>query len=218
MTVSKSKEQNPLYNCQEVEINQFPEKDDKAWRGLPVMELLEDGGGSRPNLKTSVQSFWSSTRKAIYFRFICEDNNIVATHSSHDDPLYDEDVVEVFLSETGSLRDYKEFEVSPKNVKFDALIHNDPEKPLHVMTEWDAKNWRTESFIEKDQSQYISIWELPFDNFDTGVPSKGDTWRMNCYRIDRESAETGQDEYTAWSPTGRRNYHTPEKFGYLRFK
>ena len=45
-------------------------------------------------------------------------------------------------------------------------------------------------------------------------PRAGDVWRANFYRIDR--AEDG-DEYSAWSPTLRRNYHTPERFGALVF-
>ena len=45
-------------------------------------------------------------------------------------------------------------------------------------------------------------------------PQPGDVWNANFYRIDR--AEDG-DEYSAWSPTYRRNYHTPERFGRLVF-
>ncbi len=38
---------------------------------------------------------------------------------------------------------------------------------------------------------------------------------MNLYRIDRPL--DGSDEYTAWQPTGKINYHMPEKFGTLVF-
>jgi len=45
-------------------------------------------------------------------------------------------------------------------------------------------------------------------------PHPGDTWRINLYRIDRG---VQGDEYTAWSPPGRLNYHTPSRFGILQF-
>jgi hypothetical protein len=45
-------------------------------------------------------------------------------------------------------------------------------------------------------------------------PQPGDEWLANLYRIDRSPAG---DEYTAWSPPGRINYHTPERFGRLVF-
>ena len=39
---------------------------------------------------------------------------------------------------------------------------------------------------------------------------------MNLYRIDRGQTEA-EDEYTAWSPTQKIDYHRPQHFGALQF-
>ena len=67
-----------------------------------------------------------------------------------------------------------------------------------------------------------SVWTveiaIPFNEFTTAPnipPKAGDKWLMNLYRIDRP--EDGNDEYSAWQPTGAEQYHLPDKFGELVF-
>ena len=208
-------EQDYVYSCEERNIEQFPSFFDEVWSDLPEIQLIDTETGHKPRLSTTVKIFWNKVRDSVCFQFYCQDNNIVSTMKNHDDPIYKEDVVEVFISETGSLTSYKEFEVSPANVKFDAAIYNNPDKALQVMTDWHAEGWKTDCYVNLEKSQFISVWEIPFKNFSTGTPVKGTEWRINCYRIDRNSA--GQDEYTAWSPTGKADFHMPDSFGYLRF-
>ena len=60
---------------------------------------------------------------------------------------------------------------------------------------------------------------IPFKDLLTAPnipPKAGDVWRMNLYRIDRGRTEA-EDEYTAWSPTQKIDYHRPQHFGSLRF-
>jgi hypothetical protein len=67
-----------------------------------------------------------------------------------------------------------------------------------------------------DRSWTVEI-AIPFAECPTAPhipPRHGDRWRANFYRIDR--AKDG-DEFTAWSPTGAIQYHTPARFGYLLF-
>ncbi len=205
----------PKYLCQKRKHLDFPTPTDRRWDALPTMYLKETVSGANPDpsLTTTVKSFW--TEHALYFRFTCKDDFINATMTERDDPIYKEDVVEVFLSETGSLSEYKEFELSPTNVQFDAQIHNDQGR-ISVHTEWDAPGWRTEISREEENGDWACVWELPFDTFSVGSPHPGDVWRMNCYRIDR-GKEREADLYMAWSPTGAKQFHTPHRFGRLRF-
>jgi hypothetical protein len=207
----------PIYHCKEQSMNHFPTAKDEIWDKIPQIILLDVVTGGTSRLSTTVQAFWSKSSESMYFRFVCDDDYMVSTMTNHDDPIYEEDVVEVFISETGSLQDYKEFEVSPTNVKFDAQIRNTPPERLKVSTEWDAAGWKTEVYWNEDRTQYVSVWELPFANFEGGCPAQGDEWRMNCYRIDRGRSKES-DQYTAWSPTGIANFHVPANFGYLRFE
>lgn len=206
-------DRSPVYSCLERTVVGFPLPHDEVWNDLPAMQLREAKTGNDAKLATTVSSFWNET--SLYFRFVCEDNRIIATMSDRDDPIYEEDVVEVFISETGEMSNYKEFELSPTNVQFDALIHNDLEGKIKVDTEWDAPGWQTSVYIGPDKAQVIYVWQIPFVHFTGGTPSKGDQWLMNCYRIDRGGKE--QDEYSAWSPPGKLNFHIPQKFGVITF-
>ncbi|MCD9026249.1 carbohydrate-binding family 9-like protein [Cohnella silvisoli] len=206
----------PVYGCARREIGRFPGLRDEIWLSLPFMELKETESGGPPRLATAVQAYWSQDRSSICFRFVGADDGIVSTFLEHDDPLYMEDVIELFLSETGSMNRYKEFELSPANVKFDADIINDLKSDIQVNRSWHAAGWRTEFDIDQARSGFVSVWEIPFECFEVGCPSPDDRWTMNCYRIDR--SERFGDEYSAWSPTGKINFHIPECFGWLLFE
>lgn len=208
-------DQNPVYICERRNVVGLPRYDDEVWNELPQMNLKRAATGDGPKLATVVTSFW--TEQALYFRFVCEDERIVSTMSDRDDPIYEEDVVEVFLGETMEITDYKEFELSPTNVQFDATIVNHLNGRIEVNLEWDAPGWRTAVHIGPGQKQIMYVWELPFAIFKGGTPAKGARWLMNCYRIDRGRTKA-EDEYSAWSPTGKNNFHISEKFGYILFQ
>jgi hypothetical protein len=58
---------------------------------------------------------------------------------------------------------------------------------------------------------------IPWEDFVTAPhlpPLSGDRWRINLYRIDRYQ---GQEELSAWSPTGQPTFHVPGQFGELIF-
>ncbi|MFK7693187.1 carbohydrate-binding family 9-like protein [Paenibacillus sp. HJGM_3] len=208
----KTTERSHTYTCLRQEIRHFPAHDDPVWSGLPRMELRDTVTGGSPRLATTVEAF--RNEHSLFFRFTCQDDHFVATLAQHDDPIYTEDVVEVFLSETRREQEYKEFENSPANVKFDALIRYDGPEQIHVIREWDAEGWRTEVYRDS-RGGAVYVWAIPFANFTGGVPSSGDRWLMNCFRIDR--GREGSDEYSAWSPTEELNFHVPGKFGALIF-
>ncbi|MBO9598876.1 MAG: carbohydrate-binding family 9-like protein [Cohnella sp.] len=175
-------------------------------------ELLSDTiTGQAPRIATMVKACW--TNHALHIRFEYEDDHIVATMTRRDDPLYEEDVVEVFIDETGEGSPYLEFEVSPNNVVFDAVVKLDEDGTVHPDTSWDAKGLETAAGELEPGLRYAEL-RIPFENF-RRAPSDGAMWRWNCYRIDDD--RQGRRHYSAWSPTGKANFHVPEKFGVLRF-
>lgn len=203
----------PVYLCK---LNHSPVsniEDERLWKDVPAIHLVDTKLGHTPTLATFVQAFW--TTEALYIRFDCEDDRIVSTMTKHDDPIYNEDVVEVFISETGALDTYKEFEQSPTNVLFDAIIHNDLQGNTTALTDWHAEGWLTK-VIQTDETHYCYYWKLPFSNFTGGTPSVMDEWKINFYRIDR-GTEEALDQYMAWSPTGAYRFHIPQRFGTIQF-
>jgi hypothetical protein len=124
-----------------------------------------------------------------------------------------EDVVEIFIDEAGNGRHYKEFEVSPHNVLFDALIDNDLVGSIQLNKEWEAEGIKTS--VEKvNMNRYVYTINIPLTVFSV-IPKSGLEWRVNFYRIDDDPQ--GNRHYWAWSPTGKLNFHVPFRFGKLVF-
>ena len=81
------------------------------------------------------------------------DDDIRATHTRRDAPLWEEEVVELFLDPWGADAIYVEIEVSPANVVFDALIVNrarDGElaRDLDALRGWRCHGLRTAARVD----------------------------------------------------------------------
>lgn len=203
-----------VYPCAYRTVTAMPGADDSVWNETQTIKLAETVTGSRPRMTTEVRMFRGES--ALFVRFECEDDHTLATYDNHDDPLYDEDVVELFLRGTDRPEEYLEFEASPRNIKFDARILNRRPAAIEVGTEWHAAGWQSTVTGSVEEGGLTYVWALPFDDLGFGTPQPGDRWYMNCYRIDR-GEDAAQDEYSAWSPTGAIDFHVPSCFGTLLF-
>jgi hypothetical protein len=187
------------------------------WDEITPGVLYEVVTGAKPRLETRFRACW--TGDALLVRFECEDDHVVATMERRDDPIYEEDVVEVFLDLAGTGKVYYEFELSPKGVEFDALIHNNLDGHKKVDVAWDAKGLRTSVSDGAEGWKHYDL-RIPFADLtdeqeQVKVPQHGTEWSWNLYRIDDDTE--GQRHYWAWSPTGAVNFHVPQRFGTLVF-
>ncbi|NEW07702.1 hypothetical protein GK047_17005 [Paenibacillus sp. SYP-B3998] len=196
------------YECRFVDSDNV----NPRWEEIEAVSLREVVTGESPRLMTRVRACW--TQMALLIRFECEDDHVVATMEQHDDPIFLEDVVEAFIDTSGTGRVYYELEVSPRNVVFDALVHNDLAGAKTVDTSWHAPGLVTK--ISTDTEGW-RMYELHIPFADLGVtPESGTTWNWNLYRIDDD--EQGNRHYWAWSPTGKVNFHIPQQFGRIFFQ
>jgi len=183
---------------------------------------LSEGSGP-PRFPTEARLCWDETH--LYVAFSCRDTDIWGTYTQRDEPLFDEEVVEIFLCPSGNLAHYFEFEVSPRNTVFDANVFN-PEgdrRTMLVDREWNAAGLRTAVRVagtlgQRDDHDLGWIAELAIPFADLGLPgppAPDAQWRMNLYRIERGEVE----EFSAWSPTLKSppDFHVPSRFGTLVF-
>ncbi|MFE5317594.1 carbohydrate-binding family 9-like protein [Paenibacillus sp. NPDC056579] len=199
------------YRCERVQSG----LDSANWESLPKVELADSPTGERAALRTVVQCCRDSI--ALYFRFECQDDFVISSYTERDEPLYEQDVVEIFIDETGNGTRYMEIELSPNNVIFDAIVTNHnftkPGGRLEVDTSWDMEGLQT-SVTRDDNGAFHYQIVMPLDQF-ASVPAEGDSWRINFYRIDQEVS--GVRHYSAWSPTYNPSFHAAERFGTLLF-
>ncbi|MDQ3280730.1 MAG: carbohydrate-binding family 9-like protein [Acidobacteriota bacterium] len=186
---------------------------------VPV-RLLRATDGAPPRLATTVAAWFDETYLSVLFS--TADDYVRSTLIQHDAPLYEEDVVEIFLAPE-TLRHYFELEVSPRGTLFDARIDSPDghRGTMSVDREWNCDGLvaAVRSVIEKSGSTSTdTIVRVPFAALERGVPINGETWRVNFFRIDRHP-DLG-DEYSAWQPTLKTpaDFHVPAAFGTLLFQ
>jgi len=155
--------------------------------------------------------------QALYVHFDCDDRDIWGTCTQRNDPIYDEEVVEVFLGPgEADLVHYFEFEISPNGVLFDARIYNPTSERTEL--EWD-ESWncpgiRWQAVRDDAANQWSAAIAIPW----AGVAPPGDlpkVWRANFYRIERP--RDAAPEFSCWSPTMTEpaDFHKSAYFGVL---
>ncbi|MBB6671382.1 carbohydrate-binding family 9-like protein [Cohnella nanjingensis] len=186
-----------------------------AWAEAEEAVLLDSASGSAPEQGTRAKLRWDDLY--LYASFRCEDREVHATYTAFNEPLYEEDVVELFVSHDGDLKRYLEFELNPLNAVLQYAIFNDLNGSIFPYARLDN---RVISAVRRDDDRRITDYELaiPLTEFASAAhipPRPGDEWRLNLYRIDRSPGRPS--ELTAWSPTGKPNFHLPAAFGRLIF-
>jgi len=194
---------------------------ERSWAAVEPVTLCRTDTGDAARFRTEVRLLWDDTY--LYASFHCVDPDIWANMVLRDAPLWEEEVVEMFLDPNRSGNAYFEFVVNPLNTLTDVFVLNrwGQFKPLR---DWNAEGVKHAVVVDGDPSDPLSedrSWTMecaiPFRELVTAPnipPKSGDSWRGNFYRI-----EQGYEwqEYTAWSPTGEVNFHHPERFGTIVF-
>jgi hypothetical protein len=181
------------------------------WRSMRPVLLRETVAGGAPEQGTS---FWLLRDDAeLRLLFDCADLDPWATFTTRNAPLYNEEVVEVFLDPEGDLLAYFEIEVNPLNAVLDLVVRG-TRTGLRKEFRWECEGLRT--LVKRDARGWIAEISIPFRAIVAEPPAPGAQWRANFCRIDRPR---GRDwELSAWSPTGRPRFHTPERFGIVQFE
>jgi hypothetical protein len=141
--------------------------------------------------------------------FLCQDPDPWATFTRRDDPLWEEDVVEIFIDPFGDLDCYFEFEVNPLNTVLDVFARR-VRGSLRKDFRWDCQGLRTATGLLA--YGWVAGLAIPFLSMGECNPSH---WRINFCRI--EHPKNPPRELSAWSPTFSATFHLPERFGTLRF-
>lgn len=173
-----------------------------------------------PRLATSVAAWYDDEYLSVLYS--ATDDHIRATYHRHDEPLYEQDVVEVFLAPNG-LTKYFEIEINPHGAVFDAVIESPKGTREGMVTD---VTWTCEGLFVALRKVFESsgamtvdtLARIPFRALERSTPGAGEAWRGNFFRIDRHP-EQG-DEFSAWQPTHKKpaDFHVAAVFGVLKFK
>jgi len=214
-----------IYKCRKVDsppvINGV--LDDEAWAYAQAIDLVHSEDGSPATKPTTAKMCWDNDN--LYISFECIDQDIWGTMTKRDDLIWNEEVVEAFLSPDCSLTHYYELNVSPRNVVFDTEITASDDDPpaINGKIEWDIAGLRTAVVVDGtldirddiDNKWTVEI-AIPFSSLGCTSPKPGEEWRGNLYRIDLSPEPA---EFQAWSPTliTPAAFARPSHFGTVRF-
>src|SRR4051812_11834791 len=159
-----------------------------------ALKRATDGGA--PRLATSVTAYYDDDFLTVIFD--ADDDEVVATYLDHDAPLWQEDVVEIFIAPEG-LTTYFEIEVNPLGTTFDARIDS-PDGVRATMTTDLA--WTCDGLfaaLRRDDGKRIQIViRIPFASLNNH-PKSGDEWRAHLFP--RGRSEGHRDEVNAGEAT-----------------
>jgi hypothetical protein len=181
------------------------------WCDLPTLALCDTATGAPPQQPTRLQIGWTPDELRVLFH--CADRLPWATLTQRDAPLYEEEVVEVFLDPVGDLANYFEIEVNPLNAVFDLVLRRNRSGYVKDSA-WQCEGLRTAARLAAES--WTAELAIPFRSLVAEPPQPGTQWRGNFFRIDRPPEVPR--ELTAWSPTGRGTFHMPERFGVIEFR
>ena len=192
--------------------------DDAAWSaGVWTSAFIYSDGRAPAPRSCRAKILWSDV--ALFVAFQVEDNDLQASHTLRDEPLYTQDVVELFIDPEGDAKGYMEFEVSPRGTLFDARFQA-YRSDLERAKEFNASSFDAAVQVSgtlddalKDSGYTV---EMRIDFSDIGsAPFSGEMWRINLFRIDKHPHKS---DYTAWTAPLVGDFHALDRFGVLIFQ
>jgi Carbohydrate family 9 binding domain-like len=197
--------------------------DDARWAAAPAIAW-----GAAP-FATRFRALW--TPDVLYVRFDADDTSPWFTMSRRDAPIWEEEVVEIFLDPAGQGVDYFELEISPANVVCDLRVRR-PYPNLHSETSFDLDGLESAVQLQGEGPGQAPGWiataalpfaglrSLPVPDAIRIPPAAGDRWRFNVFRIKRPNGPMWPRDgaiLAAWSPTGSPSFHVPAAFQAFTF-
>jgi hypothetical protein len=196
---------------------------DHAWETADVIDW-----GPLP-YRTHFRALWNESGLAI--RFEACDIKPWHTMTRRNDPIWEEEVVEIFLDPARLGRHYAEVEFNPANTVTELHIRA-PHPGLDGDRGW---NWAgLESTVVPgscgglSSDSWVALAWLPWSGLcgmaaevDGALPPKpGDRWHFNVFRIKRPNGPQEPEHgaiYAAWSVPDGPSFHEPAAFRDLVF-
>jgi len=179
--------------------------------------------------RTTFRALWNDDGLAV--RFDACDDEPWHTMTKRDDPIWNEEVVEVFLDPARLGRHYAEVEISPINIVTDLHIR-EPWPRLDGDKAWDWLGLESTvvpgSCGGLGSGSWVALAWLPWIGL-AGMapevrravpPSPGDRWGFNVFRIKRPGGPADAERgavYAAWSAPEGPSFHDPAAFRALEF-
>lgn len=198
--------------------------DEPDWQAAErIGPFVAHDGLRRLRHETFARLLWDEAH--LFVAFEASDTDVHTPYTKRDDPLYESEVVEVFIDADGDGDEYVELQAAPNDVHFDAAFRGGRRKNFD--TSYDVPfetRTRVEGTLQDASDQdvgFVSEWRIPVAALrDVPAPPRAGTeWRINLFRLDRtrRADRVVGTEASAWSSPLSGDFHNLARFGTLRF-
>jgi len=203
--------------------------DERAWKNASFTEnFVIFHNGANSTYETKAQMLWDNDN--LYVAFTVEDTDVWATMKNHDDQLWNEETVEIFIDPDGNGSNYLDLKVNPLGTTLDNLMSREYSKGGNSDFKWNLEGFNAAVTVMgkiNDQKGKDKGWicevAIPFASVAFTAPSMkfppddGDSWRMNVCRTENIRGEKPSQEAVSWNRTDGRGFNAPDKFGRILF-
>jgi hypothetical protein len=193
--------------------------DEPAWRGAPVTDrFVNTMNGTAAPFTSHARALYDD--EYLYLGFEVDDRRLRSEFRAHDDHLWEQDCVELFLVPAAG-HGYVEIQVSPRGVTFDTRYDGRriprPFGHLDFESGVEAKVVARGALDDDEDDQgYVVEARVPFAKLGVSpAPAAGTSLRANMYVMNL--GERGVTA-AAWSPPMIPDFHAPARFGRLTFE
>jgi hypothetical protein len=182
-------------------------------------ELVTAEGSADPVGKAIAKLTWDDQNLYVYVAVT--DSDIVSQYKQHDEPMWKQDCIELFIDADGNRRGYVELQVDPNNATFDKWYQATRAQPGDER--WDSgmqsavhlrgttepgdtdQGWDVELAIPwpavKGRDEAMAV-RLP--------PAVGDRWRLNLVRVDVKTGDKNQ-QASSWNRISSADFHALDR-------
>jgi hypothetical protein len=183
-------------------------------------ELATADGSSDPVGKTLARMTWDEQNLYVFVQIT--DTDVFSSYKTHDQPIWKQDCVEMFIDADGNRRGYVELQVNPNNTTFDSFFATTRAQPGDE--KWDSgmvtavkMRGTADKGGDTDQGWDVEI-AIPLaavKGRDTAMgvtlpPQVGDRWRLNVVRVDYRS-NGGNPAVASWNRIGYGDFHALDR-------
>ncbi|HMG24655.1 MAG TPA: carbohydrate-binding family 9-like protein [Kofleriaceae bacterium] len=182
-------------------------------------ELVTAEGSGDPVGKATAKLTWDD--EFLYAFLAITDSDVWTEYKNHDDPLWKQDCVELFIDADGNRRGYVELQVNPSNATFDSWFATTRAQPGDPS--WDSgmqtavKLRGTTAPGDTDQGWDVEIaipWQAVRGR-DAAMPVRlppqvGDRWRMNVVRVDVKTGDKNPSA-SSWNRISSADFHALDR-------
>ncbi len=197
--------------------------DEAAWKDAPSTgAFVRTMDAGKPEQATTAKLLWDD--KNLYVAFELEDKDVWTTLDKHDDKLWTQEAVEMFIDADGDGKTYVELQANPKGVTFDSWLpayrknENDWDSNMKAGVTVDGtldnrsdtdKGWVVELAIplEAARGKLKEMKGVP--------PTVGTEWKVNFFRMDLPQGRSQVG--SAWSAPMVGDFHALNRFGTIVF-